>query len=75
MKTIEEMIEDLEPFLNCAQRAITELNKTAIMRLKPISEDAAHIEPEACSDLVEQSLLCLQEGLYLVKKQAEARRV
>lgn len=75
MKSIEEMLEDLEPFLYCAQRAITELNKTPIMRLEPRSDKSQYIEPEACADLVEQSLLALQEGLYLVKQQAEARNV
>jgi hypothetical protein len=75
MKSIEEMLEELDPFLNCAQRAIIELNKTPIMRLEPRSDEHDHIEPEICSDLVEQSLLALQEALHLVKKQAEARKV
>ncbi len=72
MKTIEEMLEDLQPFLDCAQRAIQELNKTPIMRIEPHSGSSAYICPEICSDLAGTSLLALQEALRLVAEQAKA---
>ena len=63
-----ELLEDAMPFLDAAQKAQSELEKSPLFRLNEPGPEPL-LCPELCSDVIRENLCALQECLYRLQKE------
>ena len=66
MRSAIEQLEDLLPYLNAAQKATEELERSPLRRADGASD--LLLDPELCAAVIRENLCALQECLHAVSE-------
>jgi hypothetical protein len=69
-KAAVEILEDAQPYLNAAQKAVSELKRSPFFRADRASDSL--MCPELCADVIEKNLCALDHMLYVAAETLRA---